>query len=516
MQSIKKYNPSFAATGILCLLLVVLFPNYQYYVDPDATAYLTISKYYAAGDLVRAVNGYWSPWSCWVVALFIKAGLTDLSSMVLANALGATGFIFISQSLFLKFDLAKKLQWVLNVTLALFLCYAVFWQSFDDIWECFFLLLALRLLLSDAFGQRPVLWVLTGAVGALAYFAKAYAFPFFILNIVCCSWFAYRQHWFKISVVSTLVMVACCSFWIFVLHNKYGTWTTSTAGSLNMSWYLVGHPHWKEGIQYLIPPHYSNSPSYWEDPWYANGDRPQFWSSAALFGRQLLKGGYNFLKFILSILQLSVFFPLIVWMAIKLLRVKNNVASSKLMQMIAMSFLLFPLAYMLINFEPRYIWYMLPLALLMAGLWLQKKYGGKKQLFDFAAIVFAASFLVVPLLGMKKMYNEGKDQYDLAQQFKAGGVSGSFTSNAKPGIETQRMQRLAYFSGLTYYYPRPDSKLEDVQKDMERYHVKYYFYICKRPLDNFALADRYGFPYKLVYASGAMKIFELTQDSNNN
>ena len=368
-------------------------------------------------------------------------------------------------------------------------------------------------MLSDKFSTHPGMWTLTGIIGALAYFAKAYAFPFFILNVICCTYFIDRKQWLKISAITVFIMIFCSSGWIYLLHEKYGAWTTSTAGTLNMSWYLVGHPVWKDGIHALVPPHYANSPYYWEDPWFANGDTPHFWSSGALFGRQVLKGGQNLLKFILSVLQLSVFFPLLILMAVKLLRSeKNKAAYPAKISVVALSFLLFPLGYLLINFEPRYIWYMLPLSMVMGALFLQKRFADKKQVLDFVMILFAASFLVVPAIGMKQLNNEGMVEYQLAQQFKAGGLNGSFTSNARPGIETQRMVRLGYFAdSLSYYYPLPNASLPEVQKEIERYHIKYYFYLCKRPLDNFTLADKYGFPYKLVYASGAMKIFEMTQ-----
>lgn len=515
MEQIKKYTPFFTAALLLCLLIAVVYPYYQYYVDPDATAYLTVAKRYAAGDIDKAVNGYWSPWSCWLVALLMRAGFNDLCSMFAINTMGAIGFLYISQSFFLKFGLEKRLQRLLNISLACFLCYAVFWQSFDDIWECFFLLSCLRVMLSTGFSRQPALWTLTGIIGALAYFAKAYAFPFFILNILACTYFIDRKQWLKISAISIFIMLFCSSGWLYLLHQKYGVWTTSTAGVLNRSWYLVGHPHWKAGIAQLIPPHYTDAVSYWEDPWFANGDTPQFWSSWALFGRQLLKGGHNILKFALSSLQLSVFFPLVVWLAIKLLRSAQSRSQYPAGIFIAaLSFILFPLAFLLINFEPRYIWYMLPLAMLMGGLWLQHRYNEKQV--DIAGLLFALSFLVIPIMGMKKMYLEGKNEYELARQLKAGGVSGSYTSNAQPGLETQRMLRLGYFAdSLHYYYPLPGASLTDVQKDMERYNVKYYIYLCKRPLDDFAIADRYGFPYKLVYASGAMKIFEMTQVNNN-
>ena len=79
MTILRKHIPFIASAIVLLLLVAVYYPYCKYYVDPDATAYLTISKLYANGDWLNAVNGYWSPWSCWLTAIFIKLGTTAVS-----------------------------------------------------------------------------------------------------------------------------------------------------------------------------------------------------------------------------------------------------------------------------------------------------------------------------------------------------------------------------------------------------------------------------------------------------
>lgn len=348
------------------VVLYIIYPHYQYYIDPDGTAYLTISKRYADGDFQRAINGYWSPWSCWLTALLIKVGLQPIPASVIINALGATGFLYISQSFFLRFYILQKMQWLLNITLAFFLVYAVFWQSFDDLWECFFLLGTLRLILAERFLEKPMLWVACGFIGALAYFAKAYSFPFFILNTICCTWViakAANKQWLKPAITAIAVMVLCSLPWIWALHDKYGIWTTSTAGTLNTSWYLVGHPIWKDGIKTLLPPPYPDSPYYWEDPWFVNGPTPHFWNSWKLFGMQIARVGYNCWKLLRSMAELSIVFPFIAFVAVRLLR-RND--SSIELKVVSLSFMLFPLGYLLINYEGRYLWYMVPLSMVIA------------------------------------------------------------------------------------------------------------------------------------------------------
>ena len=508
MSTLKKYLPFFGSALLMCVVLLIIYPHYQYYIDPDGTAYLTISQRYANGDYAKAINGYWSPWACWLTALLIKGGLAAIPASVMINALGAAGFLYISQSFFLRFNLNRNIQWLLNITLALFLCFAIFYQSFDDLWECFFLLSTLRIMLAGDFKTKPALWVICGLIGTLAYFAKAYSFPFFILNTICCTYFLTKDNkllWIKISFTAIGVMILCSLPWIWQLHNKYGIWTTSTAGTLNTSWYLVGHPYWKEGIGFLLPPAYPDSPYYWEDPWFVNGDTPHFWNSWHLFGLQLFRIGLNIWKFIVSSFQLSVFFIVVVGYAKWKLIWKRDVVLPKDRKMLMLSLLLFTLGYVLVNFESRYLWYMVPLTIVIGALYLQQLQNGAGK--KYILVLFAISFLIYPAWWMVKMCDEGKNEYNITQQLKTNGIHGTFTSNAKPGLETQRIVRLAYFSGNAYYAsPKPGIPQGELLKEMRHYKINYYFVLGEN-----ILFDAEGKPLKEIHIQGVrdIKVFKL-------
>lgn len=481
-MNIQKYTPFILSALLMGILIYLIYPHYQYYIDPDGTAYLTISKRYAAGDYAKAINGYWSPWSCWLTALFIKAGLAAIPASVTVNAIGALCFLAVSASMFLQCNVLRELQWMLNIALAVFLCYAVFWQSFDDLWECFFLLSVIRLMMVRDYKLKPYLWPLAGIPGALAYFAKAYSFPFFILGTFTISWVIANHNprlWLKMSIPAVVLMLLICSPWIVALHNKYHTWTIGTAGKLNTSWYLVGHPYWKDGIDVLLPPPYPDSPYYWEDPWFVNGDSPHFWNSFPLLGMQLLRIGLNVLKFILSLLQLSVLLPVafaVIIMFFRLVWKHSRIVVPTFPEpshIAAMAFLLFPLGYFLVNFESRYIWFMLPTGMLLGAVNIRNL---KDEVLRYAlAVVFPLTFVIYPIRCLAKMYDEGAHEYRVAQQMKELNIHGSFTALANRGAESQRIERLAYFSGCTLYsIPGADAAAKDILRDMRRYHVNYF------------------------------------------
>lgn len=482
----RSYLPFIVSAVLLGLVLYLIYPHYQYYIDADGTSYLTISQRYADGDIQTAINGLWSPWACWLTALLIKADLQAIPASIIVNALGATGFLWISDNLFARFAVQGKVRWVYCLTLVVFLCYAVFWQSFDDLWGCFFMLCVLRVMLLEGFVQKPLLWVSIGAIGALAFFAKAYSLPYFMLAVTVSVFFlvgSNKLQWFKIVCVATPVLLLCCFPWLYALHSKYGIWTTSTAGPLNMSWYLVGHPEWKEGIDVLLPPAYPTSVYYWEDPWYANGHLSHWWDSSHLAVRQVLKLGYNFLMLLWCMVEISFFLPLvgllILWQIIK--RFRTLTPDVLVMYLF---FILLPAGYILVHLESRYLWIMLPIGMIVA----HREIPNLKVpavVKKYALYALSLSLVLFPLWGLKTMFHYGKEEYEFAQLLKMNGIQGtSFVSN----LHARFLSKTMYFSGNRFYVISKQRPAENENKtantnrllrDIRRYNVLYYLYSPK-------------------------------------
>lgn len=509
------------------MLVLALYPYLQYYIDPDAVGYLTVVKHYVNGDWMLAVNGYWSPLSCWFTAMLNKMGLPIFAAAIIVNTLAGVGILYVTQSFFVKFYLLPKLQGYMMAALAMFLAYAVFKQSFSDLWQVFFLLFAVRLLSSDRIKHKPHLWVGIGVCGAFAYMAKAYAFPFFILCVCITTWYAVkaskkknRKMWLKMVSVMIASMLLCSSPWIYMLYQKYGMLTTGTAGKLNLSWYLVGHPYWAEGIKHLLPPVSSTSPFYWEDPFIANGETPMFFSSLKLFVLQIVKVGYNLLKLPLAMNKLNVFFVFIFMVAVGTVssrKVRHLFSTNKIV-IPGMAFLLYPSGFLLINFEPRYLWFMLPLSMLFGGLMMQQllpMLDRRHALRLLITVLFVGGYLIWPVWEMKDMLNDGKADYELAQQMKQKDIKGSFTCNAvfENGY-FPNASRIAYHAEMQYYnMPYANTPYEELLAEMRRYHIKYYlyFYSTESASQNFVPCNEQGEELEEVYNGDfeGVKVFKL-------
>lgn len=510
MQDKYSYSSLFIPLLLLLAAVAALYPYYRYYIDPDAVACLSVARRYAAGDYARAVNGYWSPLSCWLTALLIKWNIAEFRAAIIVNTFAAAGFLTAAHQLFARFINKRSALLLLTGTLAGVLVYAVFKQSFADLWGCFFLLTLLLILLRDGFERKPALWVAGGFVIALAYYAKAYAFPFALLSAVIVTAFiiAHKsafgwERWLKINIVIIIVALIACFPWFWALYRHYGQWMTGTAGSLNLSWYLVGHPHFKQGIHILLPPAYPDAVYYWEDPFLVNGVAPHFWNSISLFLLQIVRVGYNLLKFLNSANELSCFFfPIYTLALIGILFKKWREQAGIKLILVNCCLVLFPVGYLLINFEARYLWYMLPGIMLLGMLIIQRlEVLLNRQGATILLIAFCCSFLTFPVWDMKTLFNEGKDEYAMAADLKQHGIDGSFASNIAYGKEMQHVVRLAYFSGNSFYYmpEAPENNMELLQ-ELRRYQVKYYFHF-HMPFDNQVdFKDEQGHSFPVVYA----------------
>lgn len=512
---------------MLCMLVLALYPYLQYYIDPDAVAYLTVVKHYTNGDWMQAVNGYWSPFSCWVTAIITKMGVPVFMAAILTNTLAGIGILYITQSYFVKFYLLPKLQGYMMAALAVFLAYAVFKQSFSDLWQVFFLLVVVRILSGERIKRKPHLWVTVGVFGAFAYMAKAYAFPFFMLCVCVTTWYAVKAYkpknrakWLKMMGVMIATMLLCSSPWLYVLHQKYDMLTTGTAGKLNLSWYLVGHPYWADGIKHLLPPISATSPFYWEDPYIANGDTPMFFSSFKLFVLQIVKLGYNLLKLPLAMNKLNVFFVFIFMVGVGIVtsrKIRHFFSTNKIV-IPGMAFLLYPSGFLLINYEPRYLWFMLPLSMLFGGLMLQQLLpilDRRNMLQVLVTILFVGGYLIWPVWDTKDMLNDGKEDYEVARLMKEKGMKGSFTCNAvfENGY-FPNASRIAYHTGMQYYnMPYANTPYSELLEEMRRYDIKYYlyFYNTETASQNFVPCNEAGEQLEEVYKGDfeGIKVFKL-------
>jgi hypothetical protein len=506
----------YVVPGLLVCVLVWFFWRYfQYYIDPDAISYLNITQRYIDGDYAHAINAFWSPMGYWLTAVLVKmTGWPLFASAIIVNTIPALGTVLAGQMLFHKFRSSPTERWCFGLMSAFFWAYATYYQSFTDAWQFFFLTVGLLILLHRNFTRSALQWVIIGLVAALSYYGKAYSFYFFPLMILLVSALKLKEegrfslkNLFFILLVSVGVMMLCIAPWIYLIHEKYGIWTSSTAGKLNMSWWLVGTQEFKEGVTVLVPPPYKGSLFYFEDPYLLQGRMAHFWDSPKLFIKQILRTGYNFMDWVSSSNRISAFYFFIWLLSILFIFRKNDIFNTLHKRILVILFLIFPLPYWLLTFNGgRYLWFTIPLVsiitLYMADAFLFPKLN--KRLRQLFTVVFFITFIVAPLQDMKGMFRLGAGDYEMGQQLKTLGITnGSFASNRSYADGAQTMIRVAWFSQNAWYcHTLNHFTTEEILRDAHRYQVKYYFYFY----------DGTGSDYQLKDAGGK-ELPELTHNS---
>lgn len=521
MNSVFRYCAESVFFGIL---VYALWPYYQYYIDPDAVSYLTLTKDYLDGHSYAAINAYWSPMGIWLTALWAKAsGWHLFASAIFVNALGAWAALFTSQLLFDKFRKNILERCCFAFSMALFWCYVVYMQSFTDAWQVFFLLTGLLIVLKQDFEKNIFLWIFVGIIGALAYFSKAYSFYFFPAMVFAAVLIKMKKgkqiRWKRlitILLVSEITLLLCAFPWLWLIHQKYGIWTASTAGSLNMSWGLEGTYNLKKGISILLPPSNQYSLFYFEDPLMIQGHIAHFWDSPSMFAKMILRIGYNVLLWVESCNNLSAFYFIIWLFSIPALFLKRifQISSTKFTILSAV-FLIFPLPFYLLNFdEGRYLWFTVPLSAIIGltlfdGLFFNKL---PKWFLSLFVVLFFLSFAVHPVLVLKEHFKAGERQYQQAMSLKRLNIQGSFVSNLAYENGRSILPGLTWFSGNPWYcHALNQYSTQEILRDAKRYHVKYYFYFYEETGNDYQLKNRnsHAFPELTKGQIPGLKVFYL-------
>ena len=299
------------------------------------------------------------------------------------------------------------------------------------------------------------------------------------------------------------------------MHRKYGFWNLSKSGALNTSWTLVGHKTLRSDIHALIPPPYPNSPYTWEDPFLSEGALHSRFESLAMIKSQVGHSIQAALQGVEAAGQISPFL-LLVFAATGFAMLLRRGSFSSEEKVLFAAAAIMPLGYLLLHFEARYIWLLLPMGMLFGARWLQQLapfFAARKWLFHLAAWMFAASFVAYPAYDMKALFRGGEDTFLLAQKMRTMGLKGSFTSDGHPS----RMGLLAYWLDANYYTPSAESlSREAVLADMRRYGVQFYIHVANGlEATEAVLRDEQGRPLLRVDRRqlGNLSVFQVTPPS---
>ncbi len=488
MNRFNNILPLLASLLLYAILWFVMGPVLGYNLDSDCVAYLTIAKRMANGEYLGSINGLWSPLNSALLAIFIRMGFDAWEMAKILNCI--FGAIVLIQSFFLFrfFAVKRNFLWLLLPSLAVAMVQFVYFQMFGDILQLIFVLFYLFVVLVKreegiGIGQG----IFGGIIMGLAFYAKAYSFFFFVMHFMATLfWFVYQQRmlWRKAMVVYLVGICAAIAIivpWTIALHQKYHVWSLNGfAGKLNMSWYINSGKSFHSSIKLLIPPTYSDSPSFWEDPYLTQGPLDGPFTSTHHFVKWVMRVVHTLIVCIFCFQEIS-----FLGLALCLIALfyyffyhKKRGATNQHFQaqLLIITIFVLPLGYVMMHIETRYIWLNVPLLMLLGALILQEEAFAISSKFvrQCLQLIVAFSFLIFPIYQMENLKYKNKDLFETAERLNADSIRGRFTSNTN---DAGRMWVIAYLTGSTYYtIEKSEYSPAELRSEMKRYQVKYYFF----------------------------------------
>jgi|GEM_PF-585026 len=545
LSKIRGCRFSLILTAVYLFAAVILFDQYRFEIDPDGIAYISIAFKYSVGNIADAVNACWGPLYSWLMLPLFKAGFPALTAVkILGVIIGAITLAVLAR----LFDLAgvcrQARMFLLLSAIPVILSYAYLLITADLLLLCI-ILCYVCLVFSPRYGRGGAL---CGFTGVLAYLAKSYALPFFIVHFSLMNCLHYRRASdetgrklvLKSCFSGLAVFAAGCALWSGIISYKYGYFTIGTAGRYNFArigpqskevpMLERGHAMLYDGFLDLPNPTAVNA---FEDPSYF---RRKIWNPLSHFAYYLSILRINTVAGIRIFLGFSVFsFLILAWAIFKLFPAARRPIQPEepeeekifMLKSCMLTLGLWIAGYLLIITEERYLWPANLLLILMSGILfsLSPGYSGfasavpRRRVLFFTAVLFiSSSFTVNPLRNLRLKAGYGRDISWFAEELKdCYGLSGNLASNTHWYLNYY----LAYHMGSRYYGAAGSAyNCSGLQKELSERQIDYYLewdnspqthcaFLCDLPSDKKLFLDNVrleGSRHTLtVYSVGAQR-----------
>jgi len=490
-------------------------PRVRYQINPDGISYLAIAERYLTGDLGAALNAYWGPLFSWLLTPFLALGIEPLlACKVLTFAVGMPT-LFGGWILSERYTRVLVIRAVITAALVpMILVWAASLVTPDILVVC--CLTYYAYFISDAtMSRRPVF--LAALFGALAYLAKSYAFVFIPIHLATVAvgrWIwaqdeSRRKEVLQRAALGVAAFLALTLPWVAAISIKSGRPTFGTAGAYNLA--VAGLTSGSEGTQ----SHGVDAPglraldegafSAWENPSFGsslNGPSP------ASFRRLVVLMKAN-VPVVLKYLQEASPLALFIVAASILISLRWRTSpESRLVAGTVASGALYTLGYSFIWVEPRYLWILEILLLMIAGVlvdWLRRWWKLSALTTCFIATIIAGSFLPKPLAQLPRLAYAGRVTTEMAKSLAQEGVD---LRNRRLASDTywDHSLHVGYFLRARYFGVVPSEDPEAARRELDEFKIDTFFVWGDR-----AAAQRYLTGFREVPVTASNVPFAIFQ-----
>jgi hypothetical protein len=236
---------------------------YRYAINPDGIALIRLAEYVARGDFGHSITPTWSPLTAWLMSPLLYLGFDGLTSARIIIAISGAGLLVGSWFLALRFSLSQNARFIACLILALLISCWTIQNIGADILITALLVWYLYIITTPGLLKNKKLAFSCGIVGGIAFLAKYYTLPFFILHflamVILKGFFDRNEKGFNRKAILISLTLGMIGFfiisgtWITMMSVKYGRFTMSLKGKLAHS--VMGpedmerrHPHFYGGL----------------------------------------------------------------------------------------------------------------------------------------------------------------------------------------------------------------------------------------------------------------------------
>lgn len=482
MPSMKTSIPRKRDFGLLIIVYftvgIFLLNIYKYHINTDAPSYIAIAEKYANGYIYDAINGLYAPLISWLMIPFALFNIDLLWVFKFISLLAGVPAFFLFYRLFVKFGIPHQIAFMLLIPLIpIFYAFSLLTVN-PDFLVAVILLSYLTIVIAEYPGISLRGSMLSGTLGAMAYFAKGYAFPFFILHfsfINFIPFFSTTDRATKINIarnylLGMIVFAVITSPWIFLLSQKYGALTISKAGTFNLRLSLIDwqyHPTTHSGF---LPPTDPIATSAWDEPSFMPMDN---FESVLSYDNLVKIAGRNIFKTMNVIQDGTVFAITIILISIlHLVGAKGDDISKTKIILLVFTFFLYPIGYLPLLIVRRYIYINIFILYVLGAYLIYRYYPNKSMNQSILMLVLCLSFLNVPVRDLYANRNAGRAIYDLSIALRENKVHGNIGSNSR----YDSTLFVAFFTHSKFYgVSNTSSSDTELLSDLEKFKISYYF-----------------------------------------
>ncbi len=485
---------------VISVYSVLCLTKHQYVrITADSMLYFSIAQKYLAGDFQNAINGYWGPLLAWLIIPFLYFGASDIFTINFLNLIFGILTIIGVWKLSYRLEITEEIRGILLICLLPIVMKFSLVQPMDFLLVCI-LIFYLCIVFNPEYHKSVNSGLLSGILGAFAYFTKAYAFPFFIVHFFIINILHYfkntekddRKKVLRNAVAGFLLFSLISGAWIMAISDKYGHITFSTMRDTNFN--APGPDDMGGGLEFGVPvfsegffePPNETAFVVWEDPSYLRGKPWSAWQSTRHFKhfiRLTLKNISDGLKIFESFSTFSIVI-IVAHILLFCVRSKEKLLSKGALLYPLFTIILFSGGYVLFHFEERYVWLSNVLLLLMGVSLLtvlfQDIFFKSSFRRNILIVFFVISFIFVPVKYVMQVSRGGMEteMYLISTDLKKYGIKGNIASNREMYSHDawHKTFRLAYWLDSRYYGQAKEGiDDKELASELEKFNIEYYF-----------------------------------------